>query len=160
MITTGLIYLILITILYLLSFRKDAEKGRQSLVAARQTLWRMIPLLLAIFALIGLFQEFVPQAMIQRWLGNENHLLSLLIGGLVGAIAIGPPVAAFPIAGSFIATGAWPPAAAAFIVSWVSVGVITLPVEAHVFGWRFALWRNLITFLAALLIGLLIGGLV
>jgi len=159
-ITTGLIYLILITILYLLSFRKDAEKGRQSLVAARQTLWRMIPLLLAIFALIGLFQEFVPQAMIQRWLGNENHLLSLLIGGLVGAIAIGPPVAAFPIAGSFIATGAWPPAAAAFIVSWVSVGVITLPVEAHVFGWRFALWRNLITFLAALLIGLLIGGLV
>lgn len=160
MITTGLIYLILITFLYLLGFRRDAEKGRQSLIAARQTLWRMIPLLLAIFALIGLFQEFVPPEMIRRWLGSENHLFSLLIGGLVGAIAIGPPVAAFPIAGSFIATGAWPPAAAAFIVSWVSVGVITLPIEAHVFGWRFALWRNLITFLTALLIGLLIGGLV
>ena len=160
MITTGLIYLVLITALYLIAFRKDAEKGRQSLLSARQTLWRMIPLLLSIFALIGLFQEFVPPEMIHVWLGADNHLLSLLNGGLVGAIAIGPPVAAFPIAGSFIATGAWPPAAAAFIVSWVSVGVITLPVEAHVFGWRFALWRNLITFIAALLIGLLIGGLV
>lgn len=160
MITTGLIYLIVITALYLIVFRKDPEKGRQSLFAARQALWRMVPLLLAIFALIGLFQEFVPPQMIHTWLGTENHLLSLLNGGLVGAIAIGPPVAAFPIAGSFIATGAWPPAAAAFIVSWVSVGVITLPVEAHVFGWRFALCRNLITFLAALLIGLLIGGLI
>jgi uncharacterized membrane protein YraQ (UPF0718 family) len=158
-ITTGLIYLILVTIFYLICFRKDPKKGRQSLLAARQTLWRMVPLLLAIFALIGLFQEFVPPEMIHTWLGTENHLLSLLNGGLVGAIAIGPPVAAFPIASSFIDTGAWPPAAAAFIVSWVSVGVVTLPVEAHVFGWRFALWRNIINFFAALLIGLLIGGL-
>lgn len=160
MITTGLIYLILITCLYLLVFRKDAEKGRQALLVARQTLWRMVPLLLAIFALIGLFQEFVPPEMIHTWLGADNRLVSLLNGGLIGAIAIGPPVAAFPIAGSFIETGAWPPAAASFIVSWVSVGVVTLPVEAHVFGWRFALWRNVITFIAALLIGLLIGGLV
>jgi uncharacterized membrane protein YraQ (UPF0718 family) len=160
MVTTGLIYLILISGLYLVCFRKDAEKGRQSLLAAQKTLWRMTPLLLSIFALIGLFQEFVPSELIDTWLGADNRFLSLLNGGLVGAVAIGPPVAAFPIAGSFIATGAWPPAAAAFIVSWVSVGVITLPVEAEVFGWRFALWRNLITFCAALLIGLLIGGLV
>jgi uncharacterized membrane protein YraQ (UPF0718 family) len=98
--------------------------------------------------------------MVYSWLGAENHFLSLLNGGLIGAVAIGPPIAAFPIAGSFIETGAWPPAAAAFIVSWVSVGVATLPVEAHVFGWRFALLRNAITFIAALLIGLLIGGLI
>jgi len=150
----------LVTFLYLLAFRRDAEKTRLSLSAARATLLRMAPLLLAIFALIGLFQEFIPPEMIHTWLGADNHLLSLLNGGLVGAVAIGPPVAAFPIAGSFIATGAWPPAAAAFIVSWVSVGVVSLPVEAHVFGWRFALLRNLITFIAALLIGLLIGGLI
>jgi len=160
MLTTGLIYLVLVTLLYLLAFRRNPQKGHTSLLAARQTLFRMAPLLLAIFALIGLFQEFVSTDVIQTWLGAENHFLSLLNGGLIGAVAIGPPVAAFPIAGSFIETGAWPPAAAAFIVSWVSVGVVSLPVEAHVFGWRFALWRNLITFIAALLIGLLIGGLV
>lgn len=160
MIKTGIIYLVLITALYLFCFRKDAEKGRLSLQAARQTLLRMAPLLLAIFALIGLFNEFVPPDLIRDWLGAENKLLSLLNGGLIGAVAIGPPVAAFPIAGSFIETGAWPPAAAAFIVSWVSVGIISLPVEAHVFGWKFAAWRNIITFIAALLIGLIIGGLI
>jgi uncharacterized membrane protein YraQ (UPF0718 family) len=160
MLTTGLIYFVLISLLYLLAFKKDVDKGCQSLLASRQALWRMAPLLLAIFALIGLFQEYVPPELIRNWLGAENRFLSLLNGGLVGAVAIGPPVAAFPIAGSFIDTGAWPPAAAAFIVSWVSVGVMTMPVEAHVFGWRFTLWRNVITFIAALLIGLLIGGLV
>lgn len=160
MLTTGLIYLVLVTALYLFGFQRDAEKGKQSLLAARQTLWKMAPLLLAIFGLIGLFQEFVPTRMIESWMGAEGQMLSLLVGGLVGAISIGPPVAAFPLAGSFIDSGAWPPAAAAFIVSWVSVGVVTLPVEAHVFGWRFTLWRNAITFVTALLIGLLIGGLV
>jgi uncharacterized membrane protein YraQ (UPF0718 family) len=160
MLKTGIVYLVLISIAYFFCFRKNAEKGRQSLLAARQTLWRMVPLLLAIFSLIGMFQEFVPAEMVYSWLGAENHFLSLLNGGLIGAVAIGPPIAAFPIAGSFIETGAWPPAAAAFIVSWVSVGVATLPVEAHVFGWRFALLRNAITFIAALLIGLLIGGLI
>lgn len=158
MLTTGLTYLILICSLYLVGFRKDAEKVRLSLLTARQTLMRMAPLLLSIFALIGLFNEFVPPSLVQQWLGAENKLLALLNGGLVGAVAIGPPVAAFPIAASFIEGGAWPPAAAAFIVSWVSVGVISLPVEAHVFGWRFALLRNSLTFVAALLIGLLIGG--
>ncbi|PLX77484.1 MAG: permease [Desulfuromonas sp.] len=160
MLKTGLIYLVAIAIIYLFCFKEDAEKGRQSLTAARQTLLRMFPLLLSIFALIGLFQEFVPPELVHSWLGADNHFLSLLNGGLAGAVAIGPPVAAFPIAGSFIESGAWPPAAAAFIVSWVSVGVVTLPVEAHVFGWRFTLWRNAVTFVSALLIGLLIGGLI
>jgi len=160
MLVTGLVYLGLVIALYLLGFRRDAPKARQSLAAARQTLWRMAPLLLAIFALIGLYQEFVPTRLIEGWMGPDGKLLSLLVGGAAGAVSIGPPVAAFPIAGSFIASGAWPPAAAAFIVSWVSVGVVTLPVEAHVFGWRFTLWRNLLTFVAALLIGLLIGGMV
>lgn len=159
MIKTGLFYLVLIVILYLVGYRKDPEKARLSLDAARQTLLRMVPLLLSIFALIGLFQEFIPPESIRGWLGAGNHLVALLNGGLAGAIAIGPPVAAFPIAYSFIETGAWPAAAAAFIVSWVSVGILSLPVEAHVFGWKFALWRNGVTFVTALLIGLLLGGL-
>ena len=160
MIQTGFIYLSAVTVLYILGFNKNVEKGQKSLHCAGQTFLRMVPLLLSIFALVGLFQEFVPAEMVRSWLGSRNQFLSLLNGGLIGAVAIGPPVAAFPIAGSFLDTGAWPPAAAAFIVSWVSVGVVTLPVEAHVFGWRFALWRNIITFFAAIFTGLLIGGLV
>ncbi len=153
----ALIYLILITVAYTLLFRRSPEKTRQSLKVAQNSLVKLAPMLIAIFGLIGLFQVFIPAELIQRWLGASSSGMSLLIGGLIGAIAIGPPVAAFPLAGSMLDAGAWPPAAAAFVVSWISVGVITLPIEVEVFGLRFALARNAIAFASALLIGLLIG---
>ena len=54
---------------------------------------------------------------------------SLGVGGII--ISIGPPLAAYPLAGSLLDAGAWPPAIAAFILSWISVGIITLPFEAQ-----------------------------
>jgi len=157
MTSVGLFYLVLVTALYLFFWRRSPERTRASLKASGKALRSMAPLLLAVFGLIGLFEVFVPPALIEQWLGATSGFTSLLVGGAIGAVAIGPPVAAFPIAGSFLQAGAWPPAVAAFIVCWVSVGVVSLPVEAHVFGWRFALSRNLITFVAALLIGLIVG---
>jgi uncharacterized membrane protein YraQ (UPF0718 family) len=155
--SVGLFYLVLVAALYLFFYRRSPERTRLSLAASGQALLKMAPLLLGVFGLIGLFEVFVPPELIKQWMGEGTGFAALLVGGLVGAVAIGPPVAAFPIAGSFLQAGAWPPAVAAFIVSWVSVGVISLPVEAHVFGWRFALSRNAITFVAALLIGLIVG---
>jgi len=152
------IYLALIAGTYALLFRRSPEKSRQSLQVAGRSLLKMAPMLAAIFGLIGLFQVFVPPDLIERWLGASSSGTALLTGGLVGAIAIGPPVAAFPLAGSMLKAGAWPPAAAAFVVSWISVGIVTLPFEAEIFGFRFALSRNIIAFATALLIGLLIGG--
>ena len=99
----------------------------------------------------------MPPQRIEAALGAASGWRALLVGGLVGAVAIGPPVAAFPLAGSLLDAGAWAPAVAAFIVAWISVGVVTLPFEAQVFGWRFALARNGLTFVAALLIGLIVG---
>lgn len=159
MTSVGLFYLVLVSALYLFFYRRSAERTRESLQTAGRALGTMAPLLLAVFGLIGLFQVFVPQELIEQWLGASSGFTALLVGGGLGAVAIGPPVAAFPIAGSFLAAGAWPPAVATFIVCWVSVGVISMPVEAHVFGWRFALTRNAVTFCAALLIGLIVGSL-
>ncbi|MEJ2200591.1 MAG: hypothetical protein P8X63_06210 [Desulfuromonadaceae bacterium] len=153
------IYLSLIALLYLWLFRRSPEKTRQSLQVAGKSLLRLTPMLAAIFGLIGLFQVFVPAALIEHWLGAASSWGALFMGGLIGAVAIGPPVAAFPLAGSMLAAGAWPAAAAAFVVSWISVGIVTLPFEAQVFGLRFALARNVIAFAAALLTGLLLGGL-
>jgi len=153
------VYLTLIVLAYLFLQRRDRSKTRQSLHTAWQSLVKMLPLLAAIFALIGLFQVFVPPALIEQRLGEASGLMALLMGGGLGAVAIGPPLAAFPLAGSLLDAGAWPPAVAAFIVSWISVGVLTLPFESEVFGFRYALLRNLIAFVSALLIGLLIGSL-
>ncbi len=157
MISVGLIYLLLIGSAYLFFLFVDRPKTRQSLQIAGQALLKLLPLLVAIFGLVGLFQEFLPPQLVSRWLGESSGLLGLLIGSAAGAIAIGPPLAAYPLAGSLLEAGAWPPAIAAFILSWISVGIITLPFEAQVFGSRFALLRNGISFVAAMLCGLLLG---
>jgi len=125
------IYLVLVAGAYALLFRRSPDKTRQSLQVAGRSLFKLAPMLAAIFGLIGLFQVFIPAELIERWLGASASGTALLTGGLLGAVAIGPPVAAFPLAGSMLDAGAWPPAAAAFVVSWISVGVITLPLADH-----------------------------
>lgn len=153
----GYIYLVLVGLAYLWAWQKDRQKTRRSLASGAQTLLNLLPLLLAIFALVGLFSEFLPPELIESVLGRGNRGVSLLLGGLLGAVSIGPPLASYPIAGSLLVEGAWPPAVAAFILSWISVGVVTLPFEAGIFSWRFALLRNGLTLLMALLTGLLLG---
>ena len=157
--TVGLTYITLVTIAYWICFRLNPPKARQSLRIAGRSLWKMLPTFVAIFGLVGLFQTFLPPALIERELGSGSPGVSLLSGGLLGSVSIGPAAAAFPLAGSLLQAGAWPPAIAAFIVSWVLVGVVTLPFEASIFGSRYAVLRNGISFVAALLIGWLMGSL-
>ncbi|WP_020678182.1 permease [Geopsychrobacter electrodiphilus] len=157
--TIGLIYLLLVTCAYIWAFGRDPDKARDSIKAGATSLLNLLPMLFAIFALVGLFQEFLPAEMIESVMGTGNPALSLLVGGLLGAVSIGPPLASYPIAGSLLSHGAWPPAVAAFIMSWISVGVVTLPFEARIFTWRFALVRNSLTLVAALISGLFLGGL-
>jgi uncharacterized membrane protein YraQ (UPF0718 family) len=159
MVKIGLVYLVLVAGLYLLAFGRDRQRIGLALKNGGGALVNLLPFLLAIFALVGLAQEFLPAELIEKLLGQQNRGLALLLGGLAGAISVGPPLAAYPIAGTLVDNGAWPPAVAAFILSWVSVGIVTLPFEAKIFSWRFALVRNGLTLLTAMLSGLLLGGL-
>jgi uncharacterized membrane protein YraQ (UPF0718 family) len=159
MLSIGIIYLVIVAIICLVLWRKNPGKVAQSLKIARNSLVRMLPMLLAIFGLIGLFQEFVPPELVFQYLSADNGYLALLFGSVAGAISIGPPLAAYPLAETLLKSGAWPPAIAAFILSWISVGIVTLPLEGSVFGYRFAFLRNFISFLAAMLSGLLVGAL-
>ncbi len=157
MISIGLIYLFLVGSCYLFLLLSDRQKTIESLKISAQTLLKLLPLLVAIFGLVGLFQEFLPTALVSQYLGEGSGVQALLIGAAAGSISIGPPLAAYPLAGSLLEAGAWPPAIAAFILSWISVGIITLPFEAATFGSRFALLRNGVCFLTAMLCGLLLG---
>lgn len=157
---TGIVMVALVAAGYGLTRYRSVAKTQQALTVARKSLLGMLPTFVAVFGLVGLFQVFVPPSLVERWLGAGGGPFSLLVGALVGSVAAGPPAGAFPIAGSLIQAGAWMPAVAAFIVSWVLVGVVSLPFEGRVFGWRYALIRNGVSFLFAMLIGLAMGWLV
>lgn len=153
----GLGYLAIVAVGYAVTVRKSREKARMAAGSAVKSFASIAPTFLAVFALVGLLEVFVPPELVERFLGAEGSLASLLAGGVAGSVAAGPPAAAYPIAASLLNSGAWAPAVAAFIVSWTLVGFVSLPFEARTFGWRFALSRNAISFGFALVIGAVMG---
>ena len=123
---TGLVYATVMLIVYAYIARtRPGVAGKAAKGGAKQ-LGSIAPTFLAVFGLVGLFQVFVPPALIDRWMGAASGAQSLLVGATVGSVAAGPPPTAFPIAAGLLESGAWMPAVAAFIVSWVLVGVASL----------------------------------
>lgn len=154
---TGLVYAAVMLLVYgYVARTRPGVAGKAAKMGAKQ-LGSIAPTFLAVFGIVGLFQVFVPPALIERWMGAASGAQSLLVGATVGSVAAGPPPTAFPIAAGLLKSGAWMPAVAAFIVSWVLVGVASLPFEAKMFGWRFALLRNSLSFIVAMGIGLVMG---
>ena len=88
-------------------------------------------------------------------LALSDQIIDTLIGALAGSIAGGNPVTSFIIGGELMSQGVSMLAITAFIVAWVTVGVIQLPAEALMLGKRFALLRNVISFITAVIIAIL-----
>jgi uncharacterized membrane protein YraQ (UPF0718 family) len=120
--------------------------------SARQT-WnafaQAFPLILGILLLMSLITVAVPK----EWYATVftgSFLTDPLVGALLGSIAAGNPITSYIIGGELLNAGVTLVAVTAFITSWVTVGIVTLPVEMELLGRRFALSRTLFSFLAAI----------
>ncbi|WP_345988990.1 permease [Sulfurimonas sp. HSL1-2] len=131
---------------------KENSRTKEAFVKALRSLAAMTPMLLAVIGLVGLFQAFVSPEML-RTLFSGSPLLDTLIGTVIGGISIGQPVISYIIGGELLGQGISLYAVTAFILAWVTLGIIQLPLEASLFGARFTLVRNLLSFLFAMLIG-------
>jgi len=109
----------------------------------------MIPLILGVVGLIGLFNTFVPRALIVS-VFTGNKWLDTLLGAGFGSILAGNPISSYIIGGALLKNNVSLFGVTAFIVAWVSVGILQLPAEIGVLGRRFAVVRNLLSFLMAM----------
>jgi len=82
-------------------------------------------------------------------------LLDSLRGAGIGSILAGNPVNSYVISEQLLGDGVSVFAVAAFIISWVTVGIAQLPAEALTLGTRFAVLRNSLSFLLSVPIALL-----
>ena len=115
---------------------------------------RTLPNILAIIFLSGLFIEFAPIDRITNFLG-DGLLADALTGATFGSISTGNPLISYVLGGELLNQGMGLVAVTALLVSWVTVGSIQLPAEIQSFGLRFALVRNTLSFLFALIIAFL-----
>lgn len=112
-----------------------------------------LPLLLGVILLLALFRTFISKQMIQS-IFTGKLLQDTLIGGVIGSIAAGNPVTSYIIGGELLKEGISLFAVTAFIVTWVTVGVVQFPAEAGILGKRFAVARNVLSFALAILVSL------
>ena len=115
---------------------------------ARQFL-PMLPMIGAIALLIGLFQAFVSREMLFS-LFSGRPFPDTLLGAGFGSILAGNPVNSYVLGDALMRMGVSPYAAAALMVTWVTIGLVQLPAEAASLGGRFALTRNAVAFLVSL----------
>jgi uncharacterized membrane protein YraQ (UPF0718 family) len=131
--------------------KRDPNTFVQSLKHALKMFTTIAPILLAVIGLVGLFKTYVTPEMIQL-LFTGNTLLDTFTGTIAGAISVGQPFISYFIGGELSSGGISLYAVTAFILSFVSLGIIQLPLEYSLFGTRFTLIRNLLSFLFAMLI--------
>ncbi len=117
------------------------------------TLMMVMPMLLSVIGLMGLFETLVTPEMIQS-VFQGSVLSDTLIGTGVGAISVGQPFLSYAIGGELLDEGVSLYAVTAFILSFVTLGLIQLPLEWSLFGTRFTLLRNILSFIFALLISI------
>lgn len=145
-------------IVFILSLIKNKQKTFDSMKMARGMMKNMIGQILGILFLIGLILTFIPPETIKSVLGKSNLFVSTIIAALVGSITLIPAFVAFPLVGSFVDIGASIVPAVAFLTTLTMVGVVTFPLEKQEFGLKFTLTRNLLSFLFAVGIALVMGG--
>lgn len=117
----------------------------------------MLPILLGMLLLTSLILAWLPSSGLQTLFGRHTSL-DVLLGAVIGSVAMGHPLAGYILGGELLAGGVSLIAVTALIVSWVTVGVVQLPAEALLLGRRFAVTRNLFCFLSAIAIAYLTVG--
>ncbi len=112
---------------------------------------QMLPVLLGVILLLGLLPAFVSKKMISA-VFTGRALQDTVVGAAIGSVAAGNPITSYIIGGELLKEGTSLFAVTAFIVAWVTVGVVQLPAEISVFGKRFAVIRNSLSFILAILV--------
>jgi uncharacterized membrane protein YraQ (UPF0718 family) len=105
----------------------------------------MLPVLLGVILLVGLFKTFVSEAWMNS-LFTGRPIVDALFGAAFGSVLAGNPVNSYVIGRGLLDMNVGLAAVTAFILTWVTVGVVQLPAEVAALGLRFALVRAVVAF--------------
>ncbi|MFH1429519.1 MAG: permease [Candidatus Margulisiibacteriota bacterium] len=118
---------------------------------------KVFPSIMSVIILVSILLYFIPQQVLLYYLGSSSGILGYILAGLLGSVSLIPGFIAYPLAGILVKSGVSYPIIAMFITTLMMVGVVTLPLEARYFGFKVALLRNILSFLGAVVVGILIG---
>ena len=134
--------------------RKNWKARKDAFFKTSQAFRKSLPILVSVLMILALADTLIPKQA-YKLIFTGNRLVDPLMGAIVGSISGGNPITSYIIGGELRQQGVSMLAITAFIVSWVTVGVIQLPAEALMLGKRFAITRNAVSFCIAIVIAIL-----
>jgi len=144
-------------LLILISALKDRAKTQKAFRIALQSGKNMLPILLLVIVFIGILLGWVPNAWIQKYLGQSSGVWGVLGAGLIGSVVMMQSFIAYPLASSLLNSGASLSVIATFLTTLTMIGTASLPLQVQQLGKPITIYRNLFSFIFAIIIGLLIG---
>lgn len=139
-----------------ISYAKSPAKTKKGLKIAWKSFAKMLPMMLGIIGLIGIMLTALSPETIKQVFSNTSWW-STGVAAIIGSITLIPAFVAFPLAASLIREGAGVMPIAAFVTTLTMVGIVTLPMEINLIGRRYTFWRNALSFIAAIIIALVMG---
>jgi uncharacterized membrane protein YraQ (UPF0718 family) len=133
----------------------DRKRLKEAAMGAAKPLWMMLPALCGVILLISMLSVLVPKTAYSAMFSG-NAFLDPLIGAGLGSVMAGNAVTSYVLGGEFLALGISLVAVTAFIISWVTVGIVQLPAEILMLGRRFAITRNVMSFVLSIIIAIIV----
>jgi len=130
---------------------ESPNRTKQATIKALNNFKRFLPILLGMLLLVSLLVKAVPKSFYTIFFSG-NIFTDSLIGAVVGSIATGIPLTSYILGGELLNQGIGLVAITAFIVAWVTVGIAQLPAEIMMLGKKFAISRNIVSFILAIIV--------
>lgn len=128
-------------------------KPNQAIRKAAKAMGTVFPMIIGILILISLFNTLVPTS--SYHILFRGTIFDPVVGALLGSVVAGNPVTSYIISGDLLKQGISLLTVTAFMVAWVTVGVIQLPAEMQFLGKKFAITRNVSALLLSLVVAFL-----
>lgn len=126
---------------------------KNAIKKAAKGLWNTFPMILGTMLLVSLLST-IPKQYYTAFF-STNPLLNSVIGAIVGSISAGNPVTSYIFGGELLKQGIGYVPVTAFLVAWVTVGIVQMPAEITILGKKFAIVRNASAFLLSIIAALI-----
>jgi uncharacterized membrane protein YraQ (UPF0718 family) len=153
----NLIFYILALVLLLLSFFKDKNKTKKAIKKGVRALNNILPQFLGLITAVGILISVLNPEVISRVIGESSGWFGVIPASIVGSLTLIPAFVAFPTAAMLVENGAGYMQIAAFISTLMMVGIMTYPIEVRYLGKKATLIRNILSFIFAFIVALIIG---
>ena len=154
--TLGIMAGVVVLLAALAFYQGGSESLIRGVYLGLAMLLEVSPLLVAAFALGGLVQVLISPERISHLLGKDAGIRGILLGAMAGGLLPGGPYVYYPVAASFVRSGAEAATIMAFIAAKSLWDLARFPMEAAILGLNIAGIRYLVTLPIPIVMGLLI----